>query len=107
VPPQNKPTGAEIATCRRFLSARIAALPELRAILCLGRIAHDSTVRALGLRPQSLTFRHGGVHRVDAPGRKLTLVASYHCSRYNTSTGRLTEAMFADAFALAVDALGD
>jgi uracil-DNA glycosylase len=90
VPPQNKPIGAEIATCRRFLAATIAEMAELRAILALGRIAHDSVVVALSERPSRAQFAHGARHRLG----RLTLFDSYHCSRYNTNTGRLNPAMF-------------
>jgi uracil-DNA glycosylase family 4 len=96
VPPENKPSTTEIATCRPFLEATIAAMPRLSAILALGRIAHDSTVVALGLKRSGVPFRHGGTHRV---GEVLALHDSYHCSRYNTNTGRLTEEMFRDVFA--------
>ncbi len=95
-PPQNKPTPAEIAICRPFLAARIAALPALRAILCLGRIAHDSTLAALGITASAAPFAHGARH--GAPPR-IALFDSYHCSRYNTNTGRLTESMFQRVFA--------
>lgn len=95
VPPENKPTTVEIATCRRFLAATVAAMPRLAAILALGRIAHDSTVAALGLKRAAAPFAHGAVHEV-RPG--FVLRDSYHCSRYNTNTGRLTEAMFRDVF---------
>lgn len=91
VPPENKPTPAEIRTCRSFLSATIAAMPRLRAILALGKIAHDSTAAALGLRLSATRFAHGAVHEV---GDGLVLFDSFHCSRLNTNTGRLTEAMF-------------
>ena len=90
VPPQNKPTPAEIATCRPFLAARIAALPRLRAVLCLGRIAHETLLRALGRRLAAHPFAHGARHDLDG----LAVFDSYHCSRYNTNTGRLTTAMF-------------
>ncbi|MGF1444861.1 MAG: uracil-DNA glycosylase [Pikeienuella sp.] len=90
VPPQNKPIAAEIAACRPFLAARIAALPRLTHILTLGRIAHESTVRALGLKPAAAPFAHGGVALIG----RLSVHASYHCSRYNTNTGRLTPEMF-------------
>jgi len=96
-PPQNKPTTAEIAACRDFLSHEIAAMPRLRAILCLGRIAHDSAVRTLGEKAKALPFAHGAVHRLN--GREAMLYDSYHCSRYNTNTGVLTEAMFDAVFA--------
>ncbi len=95
VPPENKPVGGEIATCRRFLGSTIAGLPNLRAILTLGVISHQSTVRALGHKVSALPFSHGA--KQEAGG--LTLFSSYHCSRYNTNTGRLTEQMFVDVFA--------
>ena len=95
VPPQNKPTGAEINACRPFLAARLAALPRLRAVLALGKIAHDSAVRALGGRLAEAPFGHGARHELGG----VALFGSYHCSRYNTNTGRLTEAMFDAVFA--------
>ncbi len=91
VPPANKPTPAEIKTCRPFLAGEIGAGDGPRAILALGRIAHDSTVAALGQRLSALKFGHGARH--DIAGRP-TLFDSYHCSRYNTQTGVLTEEMF-------------
>ena len=91
VPPQNKPTPAEIATCRRFLAGRIAAMPRLAVIMALGRIAHDSTLAALGVRKSQFQFAHGARHAV-VPS--LTLFDSFHCSRYNTNTGKLTPEMF-------------
>ncbi|MCW2282920.1 uracil-DNA glycosylase family 4 [Rhodoblastus acidophilus] len=95
VPPQNKPTPQEITTCRCFLAQEMAAMPGLRALLCLGRISHDSAVKALGLRAKDAPFGHGAVHRL-ASG--LTLYDSYHCSRYNTNTGVLTSQMFDAVF---------
>ncbi|TVQ53424.1 MAG: uracil-DNA glycosylase [Rhodobacteraceae bacterium] len=97
VPPENKPTGAEIAACRPFLGARLAAMPNLAAVVTLGRIAHDSALRALGARPKDAPFGHGAVAAVGG----VTVFASYHCSRYNTNTGRLTAAMFDAVFAAA------
>lgn len=94
VPPQNKPTPAEIATCRRFLSATLADLPRARAVVVLGRIAHDSVVRALGGRLAAHPFAHGARHRLGP----VALFDSYHCSRYNTNTGRLTAEMFEAVF---------
>jgi uracil-DNA glycosylase len=91
VPPENKPTPAEIKTCRPFLAGEIGAAGHLRAILALGRIAHDSTVAALGQRPAAVKFGHGARHEI--AGRP-SLFDSYHCSRYNTQTGVLTEDMF-------------
>lgn len=90
VPPDNKPVGAEIGRCRPFLAATIARLPGLKAVLTLGRIAHDSTVRALGARIADAPFAHGA--RGNVGGYRV--FSSYHCSRYNTNTGRLTPEMF-------------
>lgn len=95
LPPENKPTPAEINTCRTFLSARIAALPNLRAIVCLGRIAHDSTVSALGETRARRPFGHGALHRIS---ETLSIFDSYHCSRYNTNTRVLTPDMFRAVF---------
>ena len=96
VPPQNKPLPVEIRTCRRFLLATIEAMARLRVIVALGRIAHESVVATLGMRQKALPFAHGAIHALEAD---LTLHDSYHCSRYNTNTGVLTEAMFRDVFA--------
>ena len=96
VPPQNKPTPAEIATCRRYLTPAISALPRLKVMLALGRIAHESAVRALKLPLSKFPFAHGARHAVTPA---VSLFDSYHCSRYNTNTGVLTEAMFAEVFA--------
>jgi uracil-DNA glycosylase len=101
VPPENKPTGAEIVNCRQFLVARIAQLPKLKVILALGRIAHDSTVRALNARPANAVFGHGRRYKLSGPNGPVILHDSYHCSRYNTNTGRLTEEMFHSVFAAA------
>ncbi|MDX1731420.1 MAG: uracil-DNA glycosylase, partial [Aurantimonas coralicida] len=90
----NKPVGAEINTCRQFFSGRMATFPRLAAIVTLGRIAHESTVRALGARPSAAPFGHNVHHMVGG----IAVFSSYHCSRYNTNTGRLTEAMFHDVF---------
>jgi uracil-DNA glycosylase family 4 len=95
VPPENKPVPAEIRTCRQFLELTIADMPRLRAIVALGRIAHDSVVTTLGARPAALPFGHGASHMVG----ELRLFDSYHCSRQNTNTGRLTPAMFRAVFA--------
>jgi uracil-DNA glycosylase family 4 len=91
VPPANKPTPSEIAHCRAFLEARIAALPRLETILALGRIAHEGTLDALGLKRRAYPFAHGARHRL-VTGQ--VLFDSYHCSRQNTNTGRLTATMF-------------
>jgi uracil-DNA glycosylase family 4 len=91
VPPENKPTPLEIAGCRAFLAAEIAAMPRLAAILALGAIAHGSVLAALGERPSRRPFKHGAIHELESG---LLLADSYHCSRYNTNTGRLTAEMF-------------
>jgi uracil-DNA glycosylase family 4 len=95
VPPENKPLPVEIATCRQFLSSTVTAMPRVKAILALGRIAHDTTVTALGARRAAAPFAHGARH--DVAG--CALFDSFHCSRYNTNTGRLTEGMFESVFA--------
>lgn len=95
VPPQNKPTAAEIKTCQGFLARRIGALPRLRVIIALGRIAHDSVLGALAHKKSAFKFGHNTRHEL---GSNLSLIDSYHCSRYNTNTGRLNERMFHDVF---------
>ncbi|GIK50646.1 MAG: uracil-DNA glycosylase [Hyphomonadaceae bacterium] len=97
-PPENKPTPAEISTCRPFLQARIEALPEVRALMALGSIAHESILRAHGMKPTEAKFGHGA--EVALPGGRV-LVSSYHCSRYNTQTRRLTAEMFETVMARA------
>ncbi|MCJ9429191.1 uracil-DNA glycosylase [Kordiimonas marina] len=94
VPPQNKPVGSEINNCRPFLQARLAALPNLKVLLALGKIAHDTTIRTFGLRLASYPFGHEAVHPLP---NGYILVDSYHCSRYNVNTNRLTEEMFMSA----------
>jgi uracil-DNA glycosylase family 4 len=95
VPPQNKPLPAEINACRPFLSATIATMSGLRAIVALGRVAHDSMLKVLGLRAAAAPFAHGAIHN----GGALRLYDSYHCSRYNTNTRVLTPEMFRNVFA--------
>ncbi|MGZ5876916.1 MAG: uracil-DNA glycosylase [Bradyrhizobium sp.] len=95
VPPQNKPLPAEINNCRPFLSATMESMPRLSAIVALGRVAHESTAKALGLRGAAAPFKHGAVHQAGP----LKLYDSYHCSRYNTNTGVLTPKMFRSVFA--------
>ena len=96
VPPQNKPIGAEANACRPFLTDQIASLPSLKAILCLGKISHNNTLRALGLKLKNYPFGHHKVYELQG-GKQL--YSSYHCSRYNTNTKRLTEEMFYKVFA--------
>lgn len=94
VPPQNKPTPAEINTCRAFLVGSFGEMKNLRAIVALGRIAHESVVRALGSKLSAMPFAHGAVHEAE----QFRLYDSYHCSRYNTNTGVLTPKMFKNVF---------
>ncbi len=96
VPPQNKPTPQEIGACRAYLARAIDALPRVRVALALGRVAHESLLRALGARLAEFPFGHGARHALRAGGP--VLFDSYHCSRYNTNTGTLTESMFHDVF---------
>ncbi len=99
-PPQNKPTPQEINNCRRFLAAAIADRIDLRAIVALGRVAHELILRAMGAKPSAFRFRHGTEHKLMPPsGAPLGLFDSYHCSRYNTNTGLLTPQMFREIFA--------
>ena len=102
VPPQNKPRPDEIARCRPFLIARIAALPNLSSFLAIGRIAHDAILDALQLKRSAYPFAHGARHVL--PGG-LALFDTYHCSRQNTNTGRLTTAMFETVVAEAAASL--
>jgi uracil-DNA glycosylase family 4 len=96
VPPENKPTPKEIATCRTFLTATIAEMPRLRAVIALGRIAHESLIVARYLRRSLYPFTHGRAHAMG----EFKLFDSYHCSRYNTNTGVLTPQMFREVFTL-------
>lgn len=98
LPPQNKPATPEINNCRDYLTTQLAELSQVRVFIALGKIAHDSFVRSFGGKLADFKFGHGAEHTVP-DGR--TLIDSYHCSRYNTNTGRLTEEMFADVFARA------
>lgn len=91
LPPQNKPIGAEINNCRQFLFEELSAAPKPQCVLALGRIAFETTLRALDRKPARYKFSHGGIYELE-PDQ--TLVASYHCSRYNINTGRLTVDMF-------------
>jgi uracil-DNA glycosylase family 4 len=95
VPPENKPLPAEINTCRDYLTPTIAEMPKLRAIVVLGRIAHETMVKALGAKRSAAVFSHGATVELGP----LALFSSYHCSRYNTNTGVLTPEMFRAVFA--------
>lgn len=95
VPPENRPIAAEINTCRGYLEATLARFTNLQAVVTLGKIAHDACVRALKGKVSAHPFGHGVKTELDG----MTIVSSYHCSRYNMNTGRLTEAMFDAVFA--------
>jgi uracil-DNA glycosylase family 4 len=103
VPPQNLPTPFENKSCNPFLQQEIAVMPNLRAILTLGTVAHQMSLRALGIRLQAHKFVHGALHEA-RPG--LVIANSYHVSRYNTSTKRLTVAMFEDVVGRVREMLG-
>lgn len=92
LPPQNKPTTQEMKNCRGFLKSEMDSMPNVKTILTLGRIAHEQVCRALNEIPSHYIFAHGAEHKI----AKIKVINSYHCSRYNTNTGRLTEAMFED-----------
>lgn len=92
LPPQNKPLPAEVSKCNRYLAAELGGLHARSVVLALGAVAHGAVLKALGLKPGLFAFGHGNEHRLP---RELVLLDSYHCSRYNTQTGRLTERMFA------------
>lgn len=95
VPPQNKPVGAETANCSPYLISELQSLDQLKVIISLGRLAHQQIIRALGQKQSAHPFAHNARHQL---GERLTMVNSYHCSRYNTNTGRLTTEMFEDVF---------
>lgn len=95
VPPENKPTGDEIKTCQQFLESEIGSLSSLRVILSLGKISHDAVLRTFGEKLSAHKFAHKAKHKIR---NDLVLIDSYHCSRYNTQTNRLTEAMFHEVF---------
>jgi uracil-DNA glycosylase family 4 len=98
LPPQNKPEPEEVRTCNAFLAADLPSLGRGGAILALGRIAHDAVLRAVDLRLRDHPFAHGARHPIERPAPGVALFDSYHCSRYNTNTGRLTEPMFRAVF---------
>jgi len=96
LPPANKPVGAEISQCNEYLKTELAALPGNSVILALGKIAHDAVIRACGLKLKDFRFGHAAEHQLEGNGH--LLIDSYHCSRYNTQTRRLTPEMFAGVF---------
>lgn len=103
VPPGNLPVPAEVRACNPFLTAEMAAMPQLRGVLALGGLAHQATLRARGLRQSHVPFRHGAVHQLPDG---LLLADSYHVSRLNTNTGRLTPAMFEAALRALLERIG-
>jgi uracil-DNA glycosylase family 4 len=103
VPPANRPTPAEAKACRPFLADELAAMPNLRAIFAIGGFAHNEVITALGGRKSAFPFAHGAVHRLTP---EITMVDSYHCSRLNTNTGRLTAEMFAQVVDRAITHMG-
>lgn len=106
LPPANKPLPEEMRNCNDYLAADLATLREGSAILALGRIAHDAALRALGQKPSAYRFAHGARHALAVAVPNVAMFDSYHCSRYNTNTGRLTAAMFRDVFTAIVAHLG-
>ena len=96
VPPQNKPVTSEVVACSKFLQDELTTLQHLQVVLALGTLAHNAILRSLGYAQSSVKFSHGAIHQLPAG---YTLADSYHCSRYNTNTGRLTKPMFEDVFA--------
>lgn len=102
LPPDNKPVGGEIGNCNDYLAAELAGMPADSVVLALGGIAHRAIIRARGLKQGTFPFGHAREHRLDDG---VVLLDSYHCSRYNTNTGRLTPGMFRDVFARARDLL--
>ena len=103
LPPQNKPTPAEVVNCRRYYEAALPLLPKVRVMVALGRIAHDNALRSAGVRLADHPFAHCAEHLL--PDGRI-LLDSYHCSRYNQNTGRLTPAMFEAVFARALELRG-
>lgn len=103
LPPDNKPVGAEINTCNRYLENELKSLPRDAVVMALGGIAHRAIIKARQLRQADYKFGHAALHDLG----DFRLLDSYHCSRYNTNTGRLTEAMFDDIFAQARDLLDE
>jgi uracil-DNA glycosylase family 4 len=99
VPPANRPTPAEIRACKPYLHHPLKGLPRLRAVVALGRIAHDATLAAMGARTADHRFGHGASHRLE---NGVMLIDSYHCSRYNQNTGRINHNMLGSVMAMAL-----
>jgi len=105
VPPQNKPVGAEVVACRPFFKSELHTMPNLQVVLALGGLAHKATLATLGYTQSAFKFAHAAAHAIKADQRPILLANSYHCSRYNTNTGRLTTRMFEDVFTIVRDYL--
>jgi uracil-DNA glycosylase family 4 len=102
VPPENKPIGAEINTCRQFLDSQIESMPNLKIIVSLGLVSHNAVLKSCGEKLSAFKFTHKAIHHLQ---NGLILIDSYHCSKYNTSTKRLTEPMFHEVFQLTCEKL--
>ena len=110
LPPNNKPIGSEVNTCNRFLQRELAALPKKAVVVCLGSVAHSAVIKALKLRAKDYPFGHAQLHELPASAEYssgLRVLDSYHCSRYNTQTKRLSTVMFEQVFATAKELLQD
>lgn len=106
LPPQNKPTTDEVKQCSQYLFYELQRMPANSVILALGKIAHDTLLRTLGLKLSAYPFAHGAEHQLETDDFSFWLVDSYHCSRYNTQTKRLTEPMFREVFAQLKERIG-
>ena len=98
VPPENKPTGEEVRTCGRFLAREIEAMPNLKVILVLGNLAHNAVLSVLGQKKSAFGFKHNTVHSFTVNGKTIRMLDTYHTSRYNVNTGKLTPEMFIGVF---------
>lgn len=98
VPPENKPTGDEAKTCGKFLAREIEAMPNLKVVLALGSLAHNAVLSVLEAKKVKYKFTHNALHEINWNGKEMKLLDTYHSSRYNVNTGRLTPAMFLDVF---------
>ncbi len=100
VPPENKPVGAEVAACRPFLQSELSAMANLSVVVALGGLAHNAFLSVIGARKADYKFAHAAQYEIAVEGRSVILTDSYHCSRYNTNTGRLTPEMFENVFSI-------
>lgn len=100
VPPQNKPVGAEVLACRSFFESELFMMPNLQVVMALGGLAHKATLATLGYKQSAFKFAHTATHEIEVDRRPVLLANSYHCSRYNTNTGRLTTEMFENVFTI-------